>query len=222
MIEFQNVTKSYRDKVTKKRHYVFRELTFAVPPGRNIGMIGRNGAGKSTLMRLIAGSDVPDSGKIIAHQSISWPVGLSGGFQSSLSARENVRFVARVQGVKGPDLQNIVRKVEEFAEIGPHFDRPVRTYSSGMRSRVGFGMSLAFDFDYYLVDEAMSVGDAHFREKAARAFKEKVGKANIILVSHSMSQIRKMCDCVLLIRNGQVELFDDIEAGIAEYELGAK
>ncbi|AWB32558.1 ABC transporter ATP-binding protein [Orrella marina] len=218
MIEFRNVTKSYKDRVTKKRHYVFRNLSFSVPPGRNVALIGRNGAGKSTMMRLIAGNDRPDSGKIITPDSISWPVGLSGGFQSSLSARENVKFVARIQGKRGADLQDIIRRVEEFAEIGEYFDRPMRTYSSGMRSRVGFGMSLAFEFDYYLVDEAMSVGDAHFRAKAAKAFKDKVGKANIILVTHGMGQVRQLCDCVLLLEKGQVKLFDDVEEGISAYE----
>ena len=112
--------------------------------------------------------------------------------------------------------------VEQFAEIGPAFDEQVKTYSTGMRARVAFGLSLAFDFDYYLIDEAMSVGDAHFREKAAKAFKDKVGKANVILVTHGMGQVRKMCDMVALLDEGRVTCFDDVEAGIRAYmRLGA-
>lgn len=114
-------------------------------------------------------------------------------------------------------MQEVVRQVESFAELGNYFDRPVNTYSSGMKGRLGFGLSFAFDFDYYLVDEAMSVGDNRFRRKAMDAFREKVGRANIILVTHGMSQVRSFCDMVLLLRDGTITVFDDVEAGIAEY-----
>ncbi|WP_459618477.1 ABC transporter ATP-binding protein [Bordetella sp. 2513F-2] len=216
MIELRNITKSYL--TIKGRKYVFRDLSFTVPPGRNIALIGRNGAGKSTLMRLLCGLDMPDSGKIITDKKISWPVGLSGGFQGSLTGRQNVKFVCRVQGVSGEAMRECVRSVQEFAEIGSAFDEPVKTYSSGMRARVAFGLSLAFDFDYYLIDEAISVGDAHFRDKATAAFQDKVGKANVILVTHGMGQVRKMCDMVLLLENGQVTSFEDIDEGIKAYQ----
>ena len=171
-------------------------------------------------MRLLGGLDMPDRGRIITDKRISWPVGLSGGFQGSLTGRENVKFVCRVQGVHGERLRSLVRFVEEFAEIGEYFDLPVKTYSSGMKGRVGFGLSLAFDFDYYLVDEAMSVGDAHFREKAAQAFKDRVGRSNLILVTHGMGQVRKMCDYVLLLKDGNVIPYEDVEVGIAAYQAG--
>lgn len=219
MIELRKVTKSYLHHRGGRRT-VFRDLSFVVPPGRNIALIGRNGAGKSTLMRLLGGIDVPDRGHIITDKKISWPVGLSGGFQGSLTGRENVKFVSRVQGMHGDDMRRVVRSVEEFAEIGEYFDLPVKTYSSGMRGRVAFGLSLAFDFDYYLVDEAMSVGDAHFREKAANAFKARVGKSNLILVTHGMGQVRKMCDFVLLLKDGEVHPYEDVEEGIAAYQAG--
>ncbi|WP_286936538.1 ABC transporter ATP-binding protein [Achromobacter sp. UBA4530] len=217
MIHIDNVTKSYL--TNKGRKFVFRNLSLSLPSNKNIALIGRNGAGKSTLMRLLGGQDVPDSGKIVTSNSISWPVGLSGGFQGSMTGRQNVKFVARVQGAQADSLRRVVKFVEEFAEIGEYFDLPVNTYSSGMRGRVAFGLSLAFNFDYYLVDEAISVGDAHFREKAQHLFSERTGTSNLILVTHGMGQVRKMCDYVVLLRSGGVvEQYDDVEKGIAVYQ----
>jgi len=217
MIEIRKLTKSYLHH-KGGRKYIFRDLSFTIPSGRNVAIIGRNGAGKSTLMNLLSKVDTPDSGRIITNKSISWPVGLSGGFQGSLSARENVKFIARTQGFRGQELQNKVAFVEEFAEIAEYFDLPVKTYSSGMRGRVAFGLSLAFDFDYYLVDEAMSVGDVHFKTKASDAFKSKVGQANILLVTHGMTQVRTMCDLVVVLHEGQATLYDDVEEGIKIYQ----
>ncbi|WP_346265276.1 ABC transporter ATP-binding protein [Burkholderia sp. IDO3] len=199
------------------RKYIFRDLSFLVPPDRNIALIGRNGAGKSTLMRLLCGTDVPDSGKIITDKRISWPVGLGGGFQGSLTGRQNVKFICRTLGAEGPQMEKIIAYVEEFAELGDYFHQPVKTYSSGMSARLRFGMSLAFDFDYYMVDEAMSVGDAHFRAKAEEEFKRRTGKSNLILVTHGMGQVRKLCDIVLLLRDGRVDVFEDVEEGISAY-----
>jgi len=216
MIELRNISKSYR--TGNARHYVFRDLSLTIPPGRNIALIGRNGAGKSTLMRLLGGLDTPDSGRIITDRSMSWPVGLTGGFQGTLTGRQNVKFVCRVYGAQGEAMRRSVQYVEDFAEIGEYFDLPVKSYSSGMRTRVAFGMSLAFDFDYYLIDEAISVGDAKFKHKASQALAARVEKANVILVTHGMSQVRKMCDMVMLLRqDGQVEIFDDVENGISAY-----
>ena len=217
MIELRNVTKSYLHH-RGGRKYVFRNLSCTIPAGRNIALIGQNGAGKSTLMRLLCGLDTPDSGSIVTEKRISWPVGLAGGFQGSLTARENVKFVCRVQGLVGLQIAQAVEFVREFAEIGEYFDLPVKTYSSGMRGRVAFGLSLVFDFDYYLVDEAMSVGDAHFRDKAAAAFKERVDRSHLILVTHGMGQVRRLCDFVLLLKGGSVVPYDDVEEGIAAYQ----
>lgn len=217
MIEIRKVTKSYLHH-KGGRKYIFRDLSFTIPSGRNVAIIGRNGAGKSTLMNLLSKVDTPDSGRIITDKSISWPVGLSGGFQGSLSARENVKFIARTQGFRGQELKEKVVFVEEFAEIGEYFDLPTKTYSSGMKGRVAFGLSLAFDFDYYLVDEAMSVGDVHFKTKASDAFKAKVGQANILLVTHGMTQVRTMCDLVIILNEGKATLYDDVEEGIKVYQ----
>ena len=215
MFELRNVTKSYL--TPNGRRYVFRNLSLAIPPGKNIGLIGRNGAGKSTLMRLLGGADVPDSGTIVTDRSISWPVGLTGGFQGSMTGRDNIKFVCRVYGATGEAMREKIRYVQEFAEIGDWIDEPIKTYSSGMRSRVAFGLSMAFDFDYYLIDEVMSVGDAQFKRKCADVFKEKLQKANVVLVSHSMPEIEKLCDIVLLVRDGGIQVYEDVAEGIKAY-----
>lgn len=215
MFELRNVTKSYL--TPNGRRYVFRNLSLAIPPGKNIGLIGRNGAGKSTLMRLLGGADVPDTGTIATDRSISWPVGLTGGFQGSMSGRDNIKFICRVYGATGEAMREKIRYVQEFAEIGDWIDEPIKTYSSGMRSRVAFGLSMAFDFDYYLIDEVMSVGDAQFKRKCADAFKEKLQKANVVLVSHSMPEIEKLCDIVLLVRDGGIQVYEDVAEGIKAY-----
>jgi len=215
VFELRNVTKSYL--TPNGRRYVFRNLSLAIPPGKNIGLIGRNGAGKSTLMRLLGGADVPDSGTIATDRSISWPVGLTGGFQGSMSGRDNIKFVCRIYGATGEAMREKIRYVQEFAEIGDWIDEPIKTYSSGMRSRVAFGLSMAFDFDYYLIDEVMSVGDAQFKRKCADVFKEKMQKSNVVLVSHSMPEIEKLCDIVLLVRDGGIQVYEDVAEGIKAY-----
>lgn len=217
MIKLDNITKSYLLK-GGKRHYVFKNLNFAFPEGANIGLIGPNGAGKSTLMNILGGIDVPDSGRVVTDKSISWPVGLSGGLQGSLSARDNVKFVSRVYGYTGEDMVEKVRYVEEFAEIGAYFDQPIKTFSSGMRSRVTFGLSMAFDFDYYLIDEAGAVGDANFKKKSKAVYDEKLKSGNVILVSHSMNEVRSLCDHIIVLYDGKAEVYDDVEEGIKVYE----
>jgi capsular polysaccharide transport system ATP-binding protein len=197
---------------------VFRDISFSIPPGRNIGLIGKNGSGKSTLMRLLGGADTPDRGKIVTNKSVSWPVGLTGGFQGSMSGKDNVKFVCRVYGAVGPRMSEVLQYVRDFSDLGKWFDEPVRSYSSGMRSRLAFGLSMAFDFDYYLIDEVMSVGDSHFKKKSNQVFAQKMKTSNIILVSHSMEDIRRLCNLVLLVENGTITMFDDVESGIAAYQ----
>jgi capsular polysaccharide transport system ATP-binding protein len=215
VFELRNITKSYL--TPKGRRHVFRDLSLKIPADKNIGLIGRNGAGKSTLVRLLGGADVPDSGTIATNKSISWPVGLSGGFQGSMTGRENIKFVSRVYGAVGDAMRAKVAYVEDFAEIGNWIDEPVKTYSSGMRSRLAFGLSMAFDFDYYLIDEVMSVGDAQFKRKCADVFEERLKKSKVVLVSHNMPEIQKLCDVVLLVRDGGVQIYDDVAEGIKAY-----
>lgn len=216
MIALENVTKSYMTLGGRK--FVFRNLSLNLPEDKNIGMIGRNGAGKSTLMRLLSAVDLPDSGKVVTRGRLSWPVGLRGGMQKNLTGRDNVKFVCRVQGLRRQHMQDKIRYVEEFAEIGEYFDQPVSTYSSGMQARVAFGTSMAFDFDYYLIDEVMAVGDATFKRKSRAVFKERLQRSKVILVSHNMKLIRSMCDVVLHLDRGQATVYDNVLKGIAEYQ----
>jgi capsular polysaccharide transport system ATP-binding protein len=199
------------------RNVVFRDLSIDFPEGVNVGLIGRNGAGKSTLMRLLSSVDLPDSGKIVTRGRISWPVGLRGGLEAKLTGRDNVKFVCRIQGVRGTRMKEKVRFVQEFAELGEYFDRPVSGYSSGMRARLAFGTSMAFEFDYYLIDEVMAVGDARFKRKSRALFQERLKDSNLILVSHNMKLIRTMCDSVVLLEDGRAIYFSEASEGIAAY-----
>ena len=215
MIKIENLTKSYRTPAG--RHYVFKDLNIELPSGKSVALVGRNGAGKSTLLRMIGGIDRPDSGNIITDKTISWPVGLSGGFQGSLTGRENVKFVARLYAKKD-ELKEKVAFVEEFAELGMYFDMPIKTYSSGMKSRLGFGLSMAFKFDYYLVDEVTAVGDARFKQKCADLFNRKSKHSNIIMVSHSLNSLKEHCGIAIYLKNnGQLETYDCVESCIKQY-----
>ena len=216
MIKIENLTKSYRTPTG--RHYVFKDLNIEIPSGKSVAFIGRNGAGKSTLLRMIGGIDRPDSGKIITNQTISWPVGLAGGFQGSLTGRENVKFVARLYA-KQEELKEKIEFVEEFAELGKYFDMPIKTYSSGMRSRLGFGLSMAFKFDYYIVDEVTAVGDARFKEKCAQLFKERHKESSVLMVSHSLNSLKEFCDVAIVFKDDNaVGFFEDVQEGIEEYK----
>lgn len=216
MIKIENLTKSYR--TPKGRHYVFKDINIELPSEKSVALVGRNGAGKSTLLRMIGGIDKPDSGNIVTNKTISWPVGLSGGFQGSLTGRENVKFVARLYST--PDeLREKVDFVEQFAELGKYFDMPIKTYSSGMKSRLGFGLSMAFSFDYYIVDEVMAVGDARFKEKSSSLFKERSTTSSILMVSHSLKSLEEHCDVALYLKSyDEVIYFNDVETAIGQYK----
>ena len=216
MIKLDNITKFYRLN-NGNRHYIFRDFSFEFPNDCSIGLMGKNGAGKSTLMNLLSGSEIVNAGKIISDVKISWPVGLNGGFQGSLSARENVAFVARVYGYRGVKLREKIEFVQDFAEINKFFDEPMNTYSSGMRARVGFGLSMAFDFDYYLIDEVGAVGDPAFAKKARKIYEEKLSKSKVIMVSHNITEIKQWCDKIVFLNDGVARVYDDIEEGLAVY-----
>ena len=217
MIKIENLTKSYR--TPKGRHYVFKDLNVELPSGKSVALIGRNGAGKSTLLRVIGGIDRADSGRVQTDKTISWPVGLAGGFQGSLTGRENVKFVARLYATP-EELREKVAFVEEFAELGKYFDMPIKTYSSGMKSRLGFGLSMAFKFDYYLVDEVTAVGDARFKQKCADLFKARHEEASFLMVSHSLGSLKQFCDVALFIgRDNNVKYFESVDEAIESYKI---
>lgn len=167
MIELSHIHKTYPLK-NGERNIVLNDVNLKIEEGRSIAILGLNGAGKSTLMRIIGGAEAPDSGKVIRTSKVSWPIGFSGCFHGSLTGRENLRFVSRIYGA---DIKAVTEYVEDFAELGKYLDMPVKTYSSGMRSKLAFGLSMAIQFDFYLIDEAFSVGDATFRKRLVRKFK---------------------------------------------------
>ena len=187
MIELSRIRKSYRLPHGKRRD-VLHDVSITLRPGVNMGVLGLNGQGKSTLMRIISGAERPDSGTVIRKGRISWPIGFAGGFNGSLTGRENLRFTSRIYGA---DIEEVTDFVEAFSELGPYMDMPVKTYSAGMRSMLAFGMSMSIGFDFYLIDEAWSVGDASFRAKAEKIFEARKANATLVVVSHSVATIRK-------------------------------
>lgn len=213
MIRFENLTKSFWLKGERK--IVIDNLNLTLPSGRSLALLGRNGAGKSTLLQIIAGTLRPDHGRVVSDGTISWPVGLSGSFHGDLTGAENVRFIARIYGVDTDDLVNFVG---DFAELGKFYDMPMRSYSSGMRSRLTFGASMGIRFDTYLVDEVTAVGDAAFKRKSRKVFADRMKTSSAIMVNHSMHQVRQFCDAGLVLEGGRVRYFDDLDEAIAVHE----
>ena len=219
MIQVKNLWKRYHGEL--ENEWVLKDVSFTIPTGLSVGLIGKNGAGKSTLLRLIGGMDTPERGEILRDCTVSWPIGLRGGFQNGLSGRQNVKFVARIHGGDSK-ISEIVKSVEEFAELGKAFDKPVRTYSSGMRSRLAFGLSLSMDFDVYMSDEATAVGDRTFKRKAKKAFKERVGKSSLIMVSHAEGILKDLCQAGIWLHEGKAIWFDDINDALHAYQESQK
>lgn len=215
MIEIRNITKSFM--TPKGRHYLFRDLNLTIEDKQSVGLLGRNGAGKSTLLNIICGLDMPDSGEVYTNSTISWPVGVAGGFQGSLTGRQNVLFVCRLYS-SGPYIDEKVRFVQEFADLGRYFDMPVKSYSSGMRSRLTFGLSLAFDFDYYMVDEAGAVGDAAFRERSEQILKARREQSGFLMVSHNLGEIERNCDIGIVLMNQTAKVFHDTKEAVEVYK----
>lgn len=212
MLRFENLTKSFW--VQNERKVVIDDLCLELPSGRSLALLGRNGAGKSTLLQLIAGTMRPDSGRILSDGTISWPVGFGGSFHPELTGAQNVRFIARIYGV---DTDELVAFVEDFAEIGKHFHMPVRSYSAGMKSRLAFGTSMGIPFDIYLVDEVTAVGDQRFRRKSRAVFAERMKTSSAILVTHNMPEVREFCDEGMVLDDGQITYFADLDAAIAHH-----
>jgi len=216
VIELKNVSKFFTTKVGKK--YILKDVSFSIPSNKNIGILGRNGAGKSTIMKMLGQIEFPNSGKIVSDKSFSWVMGVGGGFQGNMTGRANVKFVCRIYGRSKKEIEESVNFVKEFSELGDYFEMPIKTYSSGMRSRLTFGLSLAFDFDYLLIDETLSVGDARFKKKSKEALIKKIESCNVLLVSHSMGTLKEICDVGIVVDEGKMFYYDKIEDAIEEYE----
>ena len=197
--------------------WVLRGVSLTIPRNIGVGLVGRNGAGKSTLLNLIGGTDTPNRGRIDRRCSVSWPMGLAGGLHTDLTGRQNAKFVCRMLGHDG-DMNKKVDFIEDFAEIGEAFDEPIKTYSSGMRSRLKFAISLAFEFDVYISDEVTSTGDAAFQKKALAAFKNMAAQSGLIMVSHSEGTLREFCQAGIWLCDGLAHWFDDIDDALKAYK----
>ena len=213
MIELESVTKAYR--AGSKWRMILDDVSIVFPSGASVGVLGLNGAGKSTLLRLIGGIEPPDYGKIHRDVRVSWPIGFAGGLHRGMTGRENARFIGRLYGGSPRKIEQFA---EDFTELGIYFDMPVKTYSSGMKARLAFAISMASEFDCYLVDEVIAVGDKRFNLKYRRAFRQRLANATVIMVSHSPETIRSECDMGAILHNGQLELFDSIDRALAIYE----
>lgn len=214
MIRFENLTKVFHLGAGRTK-VVADNINVEFPTGRVVALLGRNGAGKSTMLSMIAGTVLPTSGQIVSNGTISWPVGFAGSFHPELTGLQNTLFIARIYGA---DTDALARFVEDFAGLGPHFRQPLRTYSSGMKSRLAFGVSMGIRFDTYLVDEVTAVGDASFREKSAAVFRARMEQAGAVMVSHSMPQVRQLCDAGAVLEDGQLTYYEDMDAAINHHE----
>ena len=213
-LRISGVTKTFPIQHGRGVRTVLDNVTLRVQPGERWGIMGPNGAGKSTLIQIVSGSLKTDSGEVYRGMTVSWPLAFGGAFQGSLTGRDNARLIARVYGV---DVQETVEKVEAFAELGVYLDEPVKTYSSGMNSRLSFALSMAVDFDCFLVDEVISVGDVRFNRKCEEELRVRAGKA-MLLVSHHTDLIRNNCDHAAFLKDGKLHFFDNVEEAIAAYE----
>jgi capsular polysaccharide transport system ATP-binding protein len=216
MIIADNIHKRYQTDHGPGK-WVLKGISLTIPPQVSVGLVGRNGAGKSTLLRLIGGVDQPNRGHIERRCRVSWPMGFGGGLQGSLTGRQNAKFVCRIHGHE-EDIAERIASIQEFAELGEAFDEPVKTYSSGMRSRLQFGLSLAFDFDVYISDEVTSTGDAAFKKKAADAFKSLADHSSLIMVSHAEGILKEFCTAGIWLDNGQAHWFNDINDALKAYK----
>lgn len=213
MIVCEDLRKSY--PAGHGRREVLKGINFTINKGERVALLGRNGAGKSTLIKQIGGVEMPDSGRIIRHMSNSWPIGFNGGFQGSLTGFDNARFIARIYGRSYAEMRDFV---EDFTELGGSLKMPVKTYSSGMRARLAFALSLAIEFDCYLIDEVILVGDQNFQRKCRAELFEKRADRAMIIASHDMNTMKSLCNKAILLQDGCGTHFTDLDEAVAAYE----
>lgn len=213
MIVCENLRKSY--PMGHGRKHVLRGVNFHIGRGERVGFLGRNGAGKTTLIKLIGGVELPTSGKVRRHMTVSWPLGFGGGFQGSLTGYDNARFIARIYGQDYTELRDFV---EDFTELGRQLKMPVKTYSSGMRARLAFALSIAIEFDCYLIDEVIMVGDHNFHDKCRRELFEKRADRALILASHSAGLVKEYCSRAMVLNGGHGTIFSEVDEALAVYD----
>jgi capsular polysaccharide transport system ATP-binding protein len=216
MIVVKDVHKRYKTK-HGMGPWVLTGVSFVIPKNVNVGLIGANGAGKSTLLRIIAGVDEPTRGTVERHCRVSWPMGLAGGLQPLMTGRQNAKFACRIHGQED-DVAERLAAIQEFAEIGAAFDEPISTYSSGMKARLKFAISVAFDFEVYISDELTAVGDRAFKQKAKQTFADLVDRAGLIMVSHQEGVLQEFCQAGILLADGGAQWYDDISEAMKVYE----
>jgi capsular polysaccharide transport system ATP-binding protein len=214
MITAQRVSKDYHSETHHRFHRVLSDVSFTVSPGEKLAVLGRNGAGKSTLIRLIAGIELPTVGKIERKMSVSWPVGLEGGIGGSMTGNDNIRFICRLYNKPVEPMREFV---DDFAELGKFLTEPVRTYSTGMRARLNFALSIAVDFDCYLIDEIIAVGDHRFQRRSQEELFEKRADRSLILASHVPHIVKQYCSRALVLHRGRGKMFDDLDLAFDIY-----
>jgi len=212
MIRFENVSKVY--PVKSGANVVLDSVDLTIHAHEKVGIFGRNGAGKSTTIRLLSGAELPTSGTVHRTMSVSWPLAFGGAFQGSLTGRDNLKLICRIYGKK---IESCIDFVQEFAEIGQYFDEPVKTYSSGMRARLAFAISMVIEFDCFLIDEVVSVGDSRFHAKCHAELFEKRSDRSFVIVSHDVEYVRQHCDRAYVLRDGKFHAFPEIADAIAFY-----
>ncbi len=211
-IRVQNIIKEYHTAIGVRR--VLDGLSFNVKAGEKLAVLGRNGSGKSTLVKIIGGVEHPTAGSIHKGLSLSWPLAFANGLENNMSGADNVRFIARLYN---QPLEDVVAFVDDFAELGRQLFIPVRNYSTGMKMRLAFALTLAIDFECFLIDEVLSVGDQRFHRKCFDALFNQRKDSAMILVSHDIAIVTKFCDKALVLKNGRSRLFDDVEFAVSIY-----
>jgi capsular polysaccharide transport system ATP-binding protein len=212
MIELENVTKFY--KRDGQRKVILDQISTTFETGYSYGIMGVNGAGKSTTMRLLSGTELPNAGRVKRSARVSWPLGFAGAFHPLMNGRNNVTFAARAYG---QDVRRVLDFVEDFSELGDYLDAPIKTYSSGMMARLAFGLSMAIEFDCYLIDEITAVGDARFQARCEQVFAERRKTSDLIVISHSMGTIKTFCSRGAVLVDGKLMMFSDIDQAIDMY-----
>ena len=215
MIRISHLSKDYYSEVGHRAHRVLSDIDFTVAPGEKVALLGRNGAGKSTLIRLISGAEVPTECTIEREMTVSWPVGLIGGVGPSMTGNDNIRCICRLYDKPFREARDYV---EDFAELGKFLSEPVRTYSAGMRARLNFALSFAVDFDCYLVDEVLAVGDQRFQQRSYDELFVKRADRSLILASHVPEAVRSYCSRAVVLHRGRGKMFDDLDLAIAIYQ----